>query len=79
MQFQRKHLLAAWRIKARRHVEFAEDSSPAMLVGSDSLVDARQGRETAAAHRGREAVAELRDSHAAAHQNKKRAAARHIW
>jgi hypothetical protein len=41
MQFQRKHLLAARRIKARRHVEFAGGNGPAVLVGSSSAVAAR--------------------------------------
>ena len=40
MQFQRKHLLAAWRVEARRHVEFARDSGPMVLVGSGFAVAA---------------------------------------
>jgi hypothetical protein len=51
MQFKRKHLLAAWRMEARQHVEFAEDSDPAVLVSSGSAVAARQGREAAASRR----------------------------
>jgi len=49
MQFQRKHLLGAWRMEARRHVEFAG--------GSGSVVAARQGREAAATRWGKEAAA----------------------
>ena len=52
MRFQRKHLIDAWRMEARWHVEFTG--------GSGSTVAARQGREAAAARRGREAAASHR-------------------
>jgi hypothetical protein len=51
MQFQHKYLLAAWRMEARRYVEFAGDCGPAELVGSVSAVVARQVREAAALRR----------------------------
>jgi len=44
MRFQRKHLIDAWRMEARWHVEFTGGSGPAMFVGSGSVVAARQGR-----------------------------------
>ena len=34
MRFQRKHLIAAWRMEARQHVEFSRGSSSAMHAGS---------------------------------------------
>jgi hypothetical protein len=38
MQFRTIHLLAAWRMEARRYVEFAGGSGLVVLVGSDSAV-----------------------------------------
>jgi hypothetical protein len=40
MQFQLKHLLAAWRMKVRRQVDFTGGRSSAVLIGSGLAVAA---------------------------------------
>jgi hypothetical protein len=57
MQFQLKHLLAAWRMKVHRQVEFAGGRSSAVLIGSGLAVAAVQGRVVVATRRGKEAAA----------------------